>query len=121
VSRVRRLASRIALLISLVLVWPAGAADLMLALLSVSTPAPRGSEAFIRVQTVAGAACSIEVRYRSGLSKAHGLEPKAADARGVVSWQWQVGSATTRGRWPIVVTCSKGPDRGSLYTNFEVR
>ena len=120
-SRVRRPASLIALLISLVLVWPAGAADLMLALLSVSTPAPRGSEALIRVQTVAGAACSIQVRYRSGPSKAHGLEPKAADARGVVSWQWQVGSATTRGRWPIVVTCSKGPDRGSLYTNFDVR
>ncbi len=120
-SRARRPASLLALLISLALVWPAGAADLMLTLLSVSTPAPRGSEAFLRVQTLAGATCSIEVRYRSGLSKARGLEPKTADARGLVSWQWQVGSATTRGRWPIVVTCSKGPDRGSLYTSFEVR
>ena len=111
----------IALAILLAPAGPAVGADLMLALLSVSSPAPRGSEAFVRVQTVPAAACSIEVRYRSGLSKARGLEPKVADGRGAVSWQWQVGSGTTRGRWPIVVTCGKGSDRGSLYTSFEVR
>jgi hypothetical protein len=97
------------------------AADLLVALVSVSTPAPRGSEAIVRAQTVPGATCSIEVRYRSGPSRARGLEPKAADTRGEVSWRWQVGSSTTPGRWPILVICSKGPDRGTLYTSFEVR
>ncbi len=119
--RVRRPASLIALLISMLLAWPADAADLTVALISLSSPAPPGSEAIIQVQTAPGAACSIEVRYRSGPSKARGLEPKVADQRGAVTWQWQVGSKTTRGRWPIVVTCSKGSDRGSLYTSFEVR
>lgn len=120
-SRAERATPLIALLVLLSLATAAGAADLTVALVSVSTPAPRGSEAIVRVQTAPGAACSIEVRYRSGPSKAHGLDPKVADTRGDVLWRWQVGSATTRGRWPIVVICSKGPDRGSLYTSFEVR
>ncbi len=119
--RARGPAASITLLGALLLAWRAAAADLTVALLSLSSPAPPGSDADIRVQTAPSAACSIEVRYRSGLSKARGLEPKVTDARGGVSWQWRVGSKTTRGRWPIVVTCSKGSDRGSLYTSFEVR
>lgn len=120
-SRPRRPAALLALLVSLLLAWPAAAADLTVSLVSLSSPVAPFSDAFIRIQTAPGASCAIEVRYRSGPSKARGLEPKVADARGAVSWQWRVGSGTTRGRWPIVVACSKGSDRGGLYTSFEVR
>lgn len=68
-----------------------------------------------------GTLCLITVRYKSGPSKASGLAPKTADGRGVVTWTWRVGTRTTPGRWPIIVTCSAGGRQGTLETSFEVR
>jgi hypothetical protein len=62
----------------------------------------------------------ILVHYKSGPSRAKGLVPKVASGSGRVSWTWRVGSNTTPGRWPIVVTCEKGNDHGELRTSFEV-
>jgi len=99
---------------------PARAADLLLTLISVTSSAASFSDATLTISTTPGAICSIVVRYKSGPSRAKGLIPKMASGSGRVSWTWRVGSNTTPGRWPIVVTCEKGMDHGELRTSFEV-
>jgi micrococcal nuclease len=65
----------------------------------------RGARATIAARTAPGAQCSIVVRYKSGPSQAQGLGAKRADAGGDVSWSWKVGTRTTPGAWPVVITC----------------
>lgn len=47
---------------------------------------------------------SISVYYKSGASKAEGLETKTSDANGRVSWSWKVGPKTSEGTFKIVVS-----------------
>jgi len=98
----------------------AQAADLPIALISVTSPAAPFTDATLTISTTPGANCSIVVHYKSGPSRAKGLVPKVASNSGRVSWTWRVGSNSTFGRWPIVVTCEKGTDHGELKTSFEV-
>ncbi len=70
--------------------------------------ASRGSYATLKVKTAAKTSCFIEVDYKSGASTAAGLGPKSSDGAGNVSWTWKVGATTTRGSWPITVTCGTG-------------
>ena len=100
---------------------PLWSAELPVALVSLSSPVAPFTDATIQIQTSTGANCSIIVLYKSGPSKAKGLYPQTADARGRVAWRWRVGSNTTPGRWPIIVRCEKGGDSGELRTSFEVR
>jgi hypothetical protein len=86
-----------------------------LAILSVSSPVSVGSSATLTAQTSPNASCSIVVHYKSGPSHASGLAPKNADASGMVSWTWKVGINTTRGTWPIDVTCG-GNTKSSSFT-----
>jgi len=86
---------------------PARAADLLITLISVTSPAAPFSDATLTISTSPGANCSIVVHYSSGPSRAKGLIPKMASSSGRVSWTWRVGSNTTPGRWPIIVTCEK--------------
>jgi competence protein ComEC len=76
-----------------------------LAIQSVTSPVSTGDDATLIARTSPGASCSITVNYKSGPSTAEGLEPKTADAQGMVSWTWEVGPQTTPGTWPIVVKC----------------
>jgi hypothetical protein len=99
---------------------PARAADLLITLISVTSPTAPFSDATLTISTAPGANCSIVVHYKSGPSRAKGLIPKVASGSGRVSWTWRVGSNTTPGRWPIVVTCEKDADHGELRTSFEV-
>ncbi len=99
---------------------PVRAQPLQVRLVSVTSPVGPGNDATITVQTVPSALCLITVRYKSGPSKAQGLVPKTADSRGIVAWTWRVGTRTTPGRWPIIVTCSAGGRQGTLETSFEV-
>jgi hypothetical protein len=99
---------------------PAEAADLPITLISVTSPAVPFSDATLTISTTPGANCSIIVHYKSGPSRAKGLVPQVAGGSGRVSWRWRVGSNSTPSRWPIVVTCDKGPDHGELRTSFEV-
>jgi len=99
---------------------PARAADLLITLISVTSPAAPFTDATLTVSTAPGANCSIIVHYKLGPSRAKGLVPKVANGSGRVSWTWRVGSNTTPGRWPIVVTCEKGADHGELRTAFQV-
>jgi hypothetical protein len=117
---VRLLAVSVMLSLICLQVSPARAADLLITLISVTSPAVPFTDATLTVSTAPGANCSIVVHYKSGPSRAKGLVPKVASVSGRVSWTWRVGSNTTPGRWPIVVACEAGMDRGELRTSFEV-
>jgi hypothetical protein len=105
----------------LVLTAPGWTAALTVSLVHLSSPVAPFSDATIQVKTVPGAACTITVLYKSGPSRARGLVPRAADRSGFVEWQWRVGSNTTPGQWPVVVTCEQGGERGELRALLEVR
>jgi len=100
---------------------PVRAGDLVVNLVSVTSPAAPSSDARLEVKTAPEAQCDITVRYKSGPSKAKGLVGRKADSGGRVAWIWRVGSNTTPGKWPIIVTCRNGGDQGELRTAFEVR
>jgi hypothetical protein len=91
-------------------------------IISVTSPVSPGANATLVAQTVPGALCTITVRYKSGPGTAEGLKPTpTADSSGRVSWTWKVGTNTTPGTWPIVVTASYGGKAGSQTTQFVVR
>src|SRR5438876_3732191 len=100
---------------------PASALDVVVELVSLTTPVAPFTDATLAAKTVPGAACTIVVLYKSGPSRARGLVPREANSRGVVSWTWRVGSNTTPGRWPVIVRCSVRDDVGELRTLLEVR
>jgi len=116
-----RLAPPLAMVLVLALTSLAPAQQLQVALVKVSSPVSPRDDTAITVQTAPKASCMITVRYKSGPSKARGLDPREADAQGKVTWTWRVGSRTTPGKWPITVTCSSGGRQGTLETSFVVR
>jgi hypothetical protein len=85
-------------------------------LVSVTSPVSAGSDASLTVAVSQTSTCSITVNYKSGPSSAQGLYPKRSSG-GRVSWTWMVGTRTTAGRWPIVVSCGSA---GTLQTSIVV-
>jgi hypothetical protein len=85
-------------------------------LVSVTSPISAGSDATLTVAVTTPATCSITVYYKSGPSTAAGLYPKHSNG-GRVSWTWMVGTRTTPGRWPIIVSCGSA---GTVRTSFVV-
>jgi hypothetical protein len=83
-------------------------------LLSVTSPIRHGAYATLTVAVTPARTCSITVYYKSGPSSAVGLYPKGGSR---ISWTWKVGTRTTPGRWPIIVSCGSA---GSLRTSFVV-
>lgn len=61
--------------------------------------------------------CIIKVYYKSGPSKAKGLELKNSDGNGNCTWSWKVGSRTLLGDWKIVLTAE---GVGQIETYFIV-
>lgn len=94
--------------------------QLTLKIVSVTSPVSRGNAASLVARATPGATCSIVVVYKSGPSRAQGLETKVADADGNVSWTWIVGTRTTLGTWPITVTASLGGRSISRSTSITV-
>jgi len=68
-------------------------------------------EVTLNAQSAPGTLCTLTVTYRSGPSHAQGLDSKTSDATGNVSWTWFVGSSTSPGKWPIVVSCGAAQAR----------
>jgi hypothetical protein len=110
----RRLVLIVVVVVGLAL--PASAAA-SVRLVSVTSPIGAGSYARLTVAVSPARTCSITVYYKSGPSHAQGLDPRRPSA-GRVSWTWKVGTRTTPGRWPIVVSCGSA---GTLRTSFVVR
>jgi hypothetical protein len=81
---------------------------------SLPSPVSHGAYATLTVAVSPAATCSITVLYKSGPSSAADLYPKRGSR---ISWTWRVGTRTTPGRWPIVVSCGRA---GSLRTSFLV-
>lgn len=94
---------------------------LELTIVDVTSPVSPGSSATVKVKTAPGADCSIAVEYKSGRSKAKGLDSKKADAAGDVSWTWVVGSNTSSGWYPITVTASMDGQSVTEETTFVVK
>lgn len=70
----------------------------------------KGKSATITIQGKANTNYSIQVKYKSGVSSASGLEDKISDSDGKVSWTWKVSSNVTPGTYEIIVSsesCSK--------------
>jgi hypothetical protein len=80
----------------------------------LTSPITAGADATLTVRTSRATTCSISVYYKSGPSQAGGLYPKRG-AR--ISWIWKVGTRTTPGSSPIIVSCGKA---GSLQTSSSV-
>jgi len=86
-------------------------------IVSLTSPIARGSNATITIKTTPNILCAITVYYKSGASKASGLEPKNSDGNGSCTWSWKVGSRTTPGDWKIVLTAE---GVGQIETYFTV-
>jgi hypothetical protein len=108
---VRRLLLLFALVCALAV--PA-AASARVRLVRITSPINHGAYATLTVAVSPVRTCSITVYYRSGPSRAAGLYPKRGSR---ISWTWKVGTRTTPGRWPIIVSCGSA---GSLRTSFVV-
>ena len=80
-----------------------------------------GDPASITVFTLKGANCSIEVLYDSGVSTAKGLDPTDADANGIATWSWTVGSKTSPQTVPLTVTCSVPGRTGQVSAEVTVK
>jgi hypothetical protein len=90
-------------------------------IISITSPAARGSTATLSAKAPPGAQCTITVYYKSGPSQAQGLGPKQADANGNVSWSWKVSPNTTQGTWRVVVTATAADTTLTKEVPFEVR
>ena len=113
--------SLLALIIAILAASPADAGSLPVSVVSLTSPVAPFTDATIHVRTAPAAACRITVIYKSGPSRAKGLVPMQASAKGDVVWRWRVGSNTTPGHWPIKVACEKASEVGQLETAIEVR
>lgn len=81
----------------------------------------RNGTASVTIRTTPGSTCGIDVQYASGSSTADGLADRKTGTTGVVVWKWKVGANTTRGTWPIDVTCTLHDRYGSASTTFTVK
>ncbi len=95
-------------------------AELSIEITSLTSPVSPGTDARLEIQTTPGAECAITVVYKSGPSRARGLEPKVADAGGQIAWVWRVGTNTTPGTWPIFIECVFGEQKTETETEFTV-
>jgi hypothetical protein len=108
----RRLVAIIATILALAM--PA-AASASVRLVRITSPIGAGSYATLTVAVSPARTCSITVYYKSGPSSAQGLYPQRGKR---ITWTWKVGTRTTPGRWPIVVSCGTA---GTLRTSFVVQ
>jgi hypothetical protein len=96
-------------------------ATLSIKLTARTATVARNKTASVTIRTSPRAACSIDVEYKSGRSKATGLGDKTANSSGDVTWSWKVGSNTTRGTWPIFIGCDLASSSGTIETSLTVK
>ncbi len=94
--------------------------DLPVKLTKRTASVARNARASVTIKTTKGAECGIDVQYKSGSSTAAGLEPKVANSKGAVTWKWLVARNASKGRAPIVITCTLGDLSGRLDTAVKV-
>lgn len=65
--------------------------------------AERSEDVTVTIQGQPNTNYAITVYYKSGPSKAAGLDPQTSDDEGYASWTWHVGSKTSQGTFKIEV------------------
>ena len=76
----------------------------------------RGKNATLSIKGKPNTAYTLSVQYKSGSSKATNVGTKTSDANGNASWTWKVGTNTTPGSHPIIVTGGGQTYRTSFTT-----
>ena len=93
--------------------------DLRIAILAVEPkPLRPGRKAKVIAAGPPHTQLSLQVRYKSGTSRAKHLGDAATDVNGIVEWEWHVSGNTTPGTWELVVS---GPEGTAVTHLFEVR
>ncbi|MGA2820537.1 MAG: hypothetical protein ABSF61_07775 [Anaerolineales bacterium] len=73
----------------------------------LTSPVARGGNASARIQTAAGAACSIGYVTPSGnQSTAQGLVSETANGNGVCAWTWKIGPSTKQRTGTVTITAN---------------
>ena len=81
----------------------------------IGSIAPGGHESLTVQSSKSGDSCTLAVTLPSGrLSTASGLGATTANASGVATWTWLIGSTTGAGTAQVSVTCSAGTVAGSF-------
>ena len=76
--------------------------------ISATSPVAKGGTATVKIATSPNATCAITVTYgTAGPARAAGLEPRAADDFGSLTWSWTVATGTAPGTYPIDVVCGE--------------
>lgn len=84
----------------------AGARNLPLTLLALTSPVQRGRDARLTVRTAPDVQCMLLVQYKVGAAPADLAMPKRADRKGLVSWTWRIDPRAAPGTWPLIVHCT---------------
>jgi LysM repeat protein len=72
----------------------------------VSTPIKVGQKATVQASAPAKGSCSLQYTPPAGSpSSAAALIARAADASGIVSWDWDIAGNTKKGKGTVIVTC----------------
>ena len=95
--------------------------DLPVKLTKRTASVARNTKASVTIKTTKGAECGIDVQYPTGSSTAAALGPKIASSKGAITWKWLVGRNASKGKVPIVITCTLGDQSGRLDTSFKVK
>jgi len=84
-------------------------------ILEKPNPAIVGKKAKVRIKVAPSATVQLSVFYKSGGSTAKYLGWSQADAGGYIEWEWFVGTNTTPGTWPFVITTADGENMEVMF------
>ena len=73
-------------------------------LVGLTSPVSRGGDVTVSIKGLPNTTYDIDVMYSSGESKASGLEDKASDSEGKVSWTFKVSSNVKTGTYEVKIT-----------------
>jgi len=93
-------------------------------LLSLTSPADRGSPATVQIRTHPGAECVICVLEHFGSNQSNmdeGLKPKTADDHGLATWKWTVAPDADVGSHSLIFIVTYERVRQDIRIPFEVR
>ncbi|WP_438347418.1 pilus assembly protein [Paenibacillus sp. FA6] len=85
-------------------------------ILEKPNPAIVGKKAKVRIKVEPNAMAQLSVFYKSGESTAKYLGWSQADANGYIEWEWFVGTNTTPGTWPFIITLEDGERMEVTFT-----
>jgi hypothetical protein len=86
----------------------------------LSSPVKPGDDATCAIKTEPNALCKIEVKLKSGASKAAALKAQRADDKGVTTWNWKTAPNAAVGDWPVTVDCSSKGAKGSASGTLKI-